>query len=129
MARFWTTPFEDFDRAFDQLFEELLITRWRSTARRSPREHAIVIDCGNHYEVQLSTEDLDPQQQVGIEVDENRLTVHGATAGGGKSEHSFTFADPVDRDSVTVRWSDNVLFVLLPKRKRRALAPRKRNET
>jgi len=87
------------------------------------------MDCGNHYEVQISTADLDPQQQVGIEVDENRVTVHGATASGGKSEHSFTFADPVERDSVTVRWSDNVLFILLPKRKKRALAPRKRNET
>lgn len=127
MARSWTSPFEDFDRVFDQLFEELLIDRWRVSTRRIPGEHAIVMDCGNHYEVQISTAGLDPQQ-LGMEVDENRLTVHGTTAGGSKSEHSFTFADPVDRDAVTVRWSDHVLFILLPKRKKR-LAARKSKET
>lgn len=128
MARFWTSPFEDFNRAFDQLFEELLIDRWRATTRRMPGEHAIVMDCGNRYEVQISTAGLDPQQ-LGIEVDENRLTVHGPTAGGSKSEHSFTFADAVDRDAVTVRWSDQVLFIFLPKRKKRSLAVRKSKET
>lgn len=128
MARFWTSPFEDFDRAFDQLFEELLIGRWRVSTRRIPGQHAIVMDCGNHYEVQISTAGLDPQQ-LGIEVDENRLTVHGPTAGGGESEQSFTFADAVDRDAVTVRWSDHVLLIFLPKRKKRSLAARKSKQT
>jgi len=128
VARFWTSPFEDFDRAFDQLFEELLIGRWRVSTRRIPGEHAIVMDCGNHYEVQLSTAGLDPQQ-LGIEVDENRLTVRGPTAGGSMSEHSFTFADAVDRDAVTVRWSEHVLFIFLPKRKKRPVAARKSKET
>ena len=128
MARSWTSPFEDFDRAFDQLFEELLIDRWRATTRRILGEHAIVMDCGNHYEVQISTAGLDPQQ-LGIEVDENRLTVYWPTAGSSKSERSFEFADAVDRDAVTVRWSDHVLFIVLPKRKKRSLAARKSKQT
>jgi len=128
VARSWTSPFEDFDRAFDQLFEELLIDRWRATTRRILGEHAIVMDCGNHYEVQISTAGLDPQQ-LGIEVDENRLTVYWPTAGSSKSERSFEFADAVDRDAVTVRWSDHVLFIVLPKRKKRSLAARKSKQT
>lgn len=128
MARFWTSPFEDFERAFDQLFKELLIDRWRAAGRRIPSEHAIVMDCGNRYEVQISTAGLDPRQ-LSIEVDENRLTVHGPTAGGGKSEQSFTFAAAVDRDAVTVRWSDHVLLIFLPKRKKRSSAVRKSKET
>jgi HSP20 family molecular chaperone IbpA len=127
VARSWTSPFEDFERVFDQLFEELLIDRWRVSTRRLPGEHAIVMDCGNHYEVQISTAGLDPQQ-LGMEVGEDRLTVRGTTASGGKSEHSFTFADAVDRDAVTVRWSDHVLFILLPKRKKR-LPARKSKDT
>ena len=128
MARLWTSPFEDFDRAFDQLFEELLIDRWRATTRRMPGDHAIVMDCGSRYEVQISTAGLDPQK-LEIEVDENRLTVHGPTGGGGKSEHSFTFADAVDRDAVTARWSNHVLLIVLPKRKKRSLAARKSKQT
>ena len=90
-----------------------------------------MIDCGSRYEIQISTAGLDPQQQVEIEVGETSLTVHGAAARGDKSEHSFTFADLVDRDAVTVRWSDHVLFILVPKRKKRSLAAtaRDRKET
>jgi HSP20 family molecular chaperone IbpA len=128
VTRFWTSPFEDFDRAFDQLFEELLIGRWRPAVHRLPGQHAIVMDCGNHYEVQLSTAGLDPQQ-LSIEVNENRLTVHGPTVGGGKSEQTFTFETPVDRESVTVRWSEHVLFVFLPKLKKRSVAARKTKPT
>lgn len=128
MARFWTSPFEEFDHVFDQLFDELLIGRWR-TATRSGGEHAIVTDYGNRYEVQISTAVLSPHQQVGLEVDDNHLTVSGATAVGGKAEHSFSFKDPIERNAVTARWFDSVLFISLPKRRKRSVAARKSTET
>ena len=87
-----------------------------------------MMDCGNRYEVQISTTGLDPHQ-LGIEVDEQRLTLRGPTTGGSKWEHSFTFPDAVDREAVTVRWSDHLLFIFLPKRKKRSVASRKSKET
>ena len=116
MARFWTSPFEDFERAFDQLFDELLIGPWRTVAQRIPSQHAIVMDRGDRYEVQISTAGLDPQQ-MGIEVTENSLTVRARTVGGGTSERSFNFPEPVEREFATVHWSDHVLRVVLPKKK------------
>jgi len=115
VARFWTSPFEDFERAFDQLFDELLIGPWRTVVRRVPSQHAIVMDRGDRYEVQISTVGLDPQQ-MGIEVTENSLTVRARTIGGGTSERSFNFPEPVERESATAHWSDHVLRVVLPKK-------------
>ncbi|HTY55364.1 MAG TPA: Hsp20/alpha crystallin family protein [Candidatus Binataceae bacterium] len=128
MARSFTSPFDDFNQVFDELFDELLIGRWRAAARVSA-DQAIVMDCGNRYEIQISTATLDRQQNVEIAVDENRVTVRGANLGGGKTEHSITLTEPVDREGVAARWFDHVLFILLPKRKKRSLAARKRTET
>lgn len=128
MARFWTSPFEEFERAFDQLFEELLIDRWRTAGRRLGRERAIVIDCGSRYEVQISTAGL-AHQQLGLDIDDHHLTVRAPNAGGGNWERSFTFKDAIDRDAVTTHWSDHVLFVVLLKRKKRSLTARKTKET
>jgi len=129
VARFWTSPFEDFERAFDQLFDELLIGPWRTAARRIPSEHAIVIDRGDRYEVQISTAGLDPQQ-IGIEVTENSLTVRAQTIGGGTSERVFNFPEPVERESVTVHWSDHVLRIVLPKKsEKRPVKSRKDTKT
>jgi HSP20 family molecular chaperone IbpA len=129
VVRFWTSPFEDFERAFDQLFDELLIGPWRTAARRIPSEHAIVMDRGDRYEVQISTAGMDPQQ-MGIEVTEHRLAVRAQTVGGGTSERSFNFPEPVERESVTVQWSDHVLRIVLPKKsEKRPVKSRKNAKT
>lgn len=129
MARFWTSPFEDFERAFDQLFDELLIGPWRTVARRVPSEHAIVFDRGDRYEVQISTAGLDPKHMA-IEVTENSLTVRAQTVGGGTSERSFSFSEPVERESVKAHWSDHVLRIVLPKKsEKRPVKSRKDTKT
>lgn len=129
MARFWTSPFEDFERAFDQLFEELLIDPWRTVAQRIPSEHAIVFDRGDRYEVQISTAGLDPKH-LAIEAADNSLTVRAQTVGGGTSERSFNFPEPVERESVKAHWSDHVLQIVLPKKsEKRPVKSRKNTKT
>ncbi len=129
MARFWTSPFEDFERAFDQLFDELLIGPWRAVAQRIPSEHAIVFDRGDRYEVQISTAGLDPKQMA-IEVSENSLTVRAQTVGGGSSERSFSFPEAVERESVKAHWSDHALQIVLPKKsEKRPVKSRKNTKT
>ena len=58
--------FGDFERAFDELFEDLLITRWREH-RRQALERALITDRGPHYEVKVPTAAADPNA-VAVEV-------------------------------------------------------------
>ncbi len=118
MARFWSTPCEEFGRAFDELFDELLIGRWRTVVHHAAHGQALVMDCGERYQVRMSTAGLDPREME-VDVGERRLTVRTRSAAGGVSERTFTFGEPVEREAVTARWSEGALVILLPKSKKR----------
>lgn len=101
----------EFERAFDELFEDMLIGRWRMPRRRSV-EH-LMRDRGLYYEVTLSTGDVDPGR-IDVEATEHQLRVRVPTAAGG-IEGSFDFPHPVDRARVKARWARGVLRIVLPK--------------
>ncbi len=67
---------------------------------------------------------------MAIEVTGNSLTVRAQTVGGGASERSFSFPEPVERESVKAHWSDHVLRIVLPKKsEKRPVKSRKDTKT
>ncbi|HVC45137.1 MAG TPA: Hsp20/alpha crystallin family protein [Candidatus Binataceae bacterium] len=112
-------PFADFTRAVDELFDDLLIARWREPRTRAGHG-ASVIDRGTDYAVQLAVVGHDPNA-VEIEVSERRLIVRipGPT---GFAERSFDFAHPIECDGVSARWRDGALLIVLPKKPGRRVA-------
>jgi len=63
MAKFLAPTLRDFDRVFDQLFDDLLIEPWRA-APDLPGEFGLapILDHGNRYEVRIEVGDADPSQ-------------------------------------------------------------------
>jgi HSP20 family molecular chaperone IbpA len=108
--------FGDFERAFDELFEDLLITRWREN-RRQAQDRALITDRGPHYEVKVPTAAADPNA-VAVEVSDWRLIVRfpGST---GEVENTFNFQHPVECDRVSAKWDAGVLLIVLPKKRGR----------
>jgi HSP20 family molecular chaperone IbpA len=108
--------FGDFARAVDELFDDLLITRWRES-RRPTLERPLVNDSGPHYEVRIATAGAEPNTME-VEVSDLRLVVRfpGTT---GSVEHTFNFAQPVDCETVSAKWTSGVLAIILPKKRGR----------
>jgi HSP20 family molecular chaperone IbpA len=115
VPRFFPITLADFDRAFDELFDEMLIGRWRISAQRGEPGAATVADRGDHYEVSLRTGDVDPRQ-IEVEVNERRLTVRANSEQGGSWERSFAFAEAVETGAVVSRWAEHKLITTLPKK-------------
>ncbi|HEX3408899.1 MAG TPA: Hsp20/alpha crystallin family protein [Candidatus Binataceae bacterium] len=108
--------FGDFARAVDELFDDLLIARWREH-RRPATERPMVHDAGPHYEVRVMTPGAEPKA-IEVEVSDLRLIVRfPGTA--GMVEHTFDFALPVEGAEVRAKWSAGVLAVVLPKKRGR----------
>lgn len=102
--------FGDFERAVDQLFEDLLLSRWRHDF-----EYAPVVDHGGYYEVRIAAADADPDRTE-VEVTERRL--HVRIEGVARSvDQSFELAHPVEASGVTARLTRGVLEILLPKKR------------
>lgn len=108
--------FGDFERAFDEVFEDLLITRWRETRRRT-LDRALVTDHGPHYEVTVPTAGADPNA-VAVEVSDWRLVVR-FPGPSGEVENTFDFEHPVECESVSAKWNSGVLRIVLPKKRGR----------
>jgi HSP20 family molecular chaperone IbpA len=108
--------FGDFARAVDELFEDLLITRWRESRRRT-LERPRVIDHGLHYEVKVATAGAEPKA-LEVEVSDLRLVVRFPGAAGAV-ENTFNFAQPVDSEAVSAKWNAGVLSIILPKKRGR----------
>ncbi len=121
MRRLGGINLDDFDRAFDQFFDELLIERWRGGKAREEFERAEVLDHGDRYEVRVGVPGRDPRQ-IDVQVTGQRLTVRAPGEISGLTESSFSFSQEVDAEAVTAQWSNDMLTVSLPKRKARRIA-------
>ena len=103
---------KNFERAFDELFEEALPARWR---RAADWQDPIVRDCGPHYEIVLAAAGVEPEG-LNVEVVGYEVMVRDRD---GQPIGRFAFAAPIDAEAVSARWSEGVLIVAVPKRQRR----------
>jgi HSP20 family molecular chaperone IbpA len=122
MARRGETIIDQFQRAFDDVFDDLL-NRWGCRAP-DQFEHADVIDNPDRYEIRLNAAGLDPHT-VEVHTHGQRVTVSAPSAGGERLETSFSFPEPIDAQAATARWSADVLTIVLPKHKHRRVVLKK----
>jgi HSP20 family molecular chaperone IbpA len=111
----------DFERAFDEFFDELLIDRWKARTWQTAFEPAQVIDRKDRYEVRVTAVGVDPAT-IEVEVTDQRLAIRVPERLGGTAASSFTFSDSIDGEASTAKWSDGTLVITLPKRKSRRIA-------
>jgi HSP20 family molecular chaperone IbpA len=112
-----TDAFNDFERAFDELFHDLLIARWRDPADRS--SGAEVADRGDHYEVRMTGLRAEAGH-LEIEATERRLIVRiGGSA--ARRERTVAFRHLIEAEAVSARFEDSILKVTLPKRRARQI--------
>jgi HSP20 family molecular chaperone IbpA len=114
----------DFDKAFDEFFDELLIDRWRCGAPTNDFEHADIIDHDDSYQVKLAAAGIDPAH-LQVEVLGQRLAVRVPVKLGGMLERNFSFVESIDGEATTARWSEGTLTIILPKKKGRRIALKK----
>jgi HSP20 family molecular chaperone IbpA len=104
----------DFASVCDEMFDDLLISRWRQG------ERAVAVDLGDTYQVKIATASADPQAME-LEVSDYTLDLR-IPAVTGASKHTCRFAHPIDSERVTASWREGVLQILLPKRRPRRIA-------
>ncbi len=112
-TRFFATTLDEFQRAFDELFDDLLIQRWRVSGAIGESEHAIVHDHADRYEVLIAIGDANPGD-IDIEVSDRRLTVRVPGEPTGVAQ-AFSFSDPVQSDAVSAKAAQGTLAIVLPK--------------
>ena len=112
---------EDFERAFDEFFDELLIDRWKCGTESGPIERAQVIENPEHYEVRVATFGVDPAK-IQVEVSGQRLALQMPEKLGGMLQRSFSFSDAIDGEASSAKWSDGTLIITLPKKKGRRIS-------
>jgi len=116
VPKFLDSTVGNFQREFDELFDELLIGRWRAPASES--EPAMVLERKNAYEVRVCTGAFKPSE-LELIVTEDRLTVRARHGAAGLWERLLTFAGPVATDKVTAKWTNKILTVTCPKKPKR----------
>jgi HSP20 family molecular chaperone IbpA len=107
---------EDFERALDEFFDEMLISRWRRSSERDEFEKAEILDHPDRYEVRVAVPNVDPTR-IEIEVAGQRLSVSAPAGPEGMFESAYSFALPIQAEAVEARWTDNTLVVMVPKQK------------
>jgi HSP20 family molecular chaperone IbpA len=107
---------EDFERALDEFFDEMLISRWRRPAERDEFEKAEVLDHLDRYEVRIAVPNVDPER-IEIDVAGQRLSVRAPTGADGTFETAYSFAAPIEAEAVQARWANHTLVVIVPKQK------------
>ncbi len=110
----------DFERAFDEFFDELLIDRWKCGTPAVDFERAQVIDHPDRYEVRVAAVGVDPAK-IQAEVSGQRLALRMPDQLGGTSESSFAFSDSIDGEASTAKWSEGTLVITVPKKKGRRI--------
>ena len=111
----------DFEQAFEEFFDELLIDRWKCGTPAVEFERAQVFDRGDRYEVRVAAVAVDPAT-IEVEVTGQRLNVRVPEKIGGIAASSIAFSDAIDGEASTAKWSDGTLVVTIPKRKSRRIS-------
>jgi HSP20 family molecular chaperone IbpA len=111
----------DFERAFDEFFDEMLIDRWKSGTPGLEFDRTQVVDRGDRYEVRIAAVGVDPAK-IQAEVSGQRLAVLVPDKLGGTLESSFAFSDSIDGEASTAKWSEGTLVITLPKMKARRIS-------
>lgn len=106
----------DFERALDEFFDEMLISRWRRAAERDEFENAQILDHPDHYEVRIAVPHIDPER-IEVDVAGQRLSVRAPVGPEGTFESAYSFAVPIEAEAVKARWTDHTLIVIVPKQK------------
>ncbi len=111
--------FGDFARTCDELFDEMLLGRWRPAWERG-RERAVIVDRGGEYEVTIAAADADPRR-IEVEAGDRRLLVRIPGVAGAR-ESAFDFSHPIDNARVRAQWRAGALRITLPKRRGRRIS-------
>ena len=112
--------FDDFQRTVDSLFDDLLISRWRTPGRPGTDPRTRVADLGDHYEVRMVQTAAD-SRELDIEAAERRLVVRSEGL-AGKIERIVDFRHPVDAEAATAELNGEELKITLPKKRARRIA-------
>ena len=116
-----STTFADFDRAFDQLFEDLLLSRWRGNVRGTALDHA-VLESETEYRVRIDAAGNEPDRME-VEASDRRLVVR--IAGPARMRiKTLDFSHAIDPDGVTARLAGGALEIVLPKKRGRIIEVR-----
>ncbi|MGA7871401.1 MAG: Hsp20/alpha crystallin family protein [Candidatus Binatus sp.] len=111
----------DFERVFDEFFDEMLIAPWKCGMPTADFERAQVIEHPDRYEVRIAAVGVDPAK-IQAEVSGQRLAVRVTDKLGGALESSFAFSDSIDGEASTAKLSEGTLVIILPKQKSRRIA-------
>src|SRR5260370_5132361 len=88
----------DFERAFDEFFDELLIDRWKCGTPVVEFERAQLIDHPDRYEVRVAAVGVDPAK-IQAEVSGPRLAVSGPDKIRRMRHSSRFFSAPVHAEA------------------------------
>jgi HSP20 family molecular chaperone IbpA len=113
---------EEFDRVFNDVFEDLLIKRWRRPGRARNLGKALVVEDEESYRVKMAMPDADPHK-LEVEVSEWRLVVRSRIAPKAEA-NTLDFAHRIDTELVTARFGAGILEVLAPKARGRRIEVR-----
>jgi HSP20 family molecular chaperone IbpA len=108
----------DFKNLCDEMFDELLVARWRGRPG-SGSDRLVAVDQGESYQVTLPTADADPQT-LELEVSDHSLRL-SIPSWSGSAQNTCHFPHPIDSERVTANWRDGVLQVTLPKKRGRRI--------
>lgn len=118
------TMLDEFERVFDEFFDDLLINRWRRGTEGALGEQARVLDLPDRYEVRLSSAGIEAEK-VEIELDGQRLKVRIPLEPGHQISSSIAFTETIDGQKATANWSNGMLIITLPKQKGRRILLKK----
>jgi HSP20 family molecular chaperone IbpA len=119
MAKHGDRILSDFQRAFDDLFDDLL-DRWGCSGPEE-FERAQLIDYPDRYEIRLREAGLDPKT-LEVHTQERRVTVSAPSPDGQRIETSFNLPAAIDSERATAHWSGELLTIVLPKHKVKRIA-------
>lgn len=115
MAKPWLLEPDSFRRMFDDMFDELLVNRWRRQTHIASVAEGRLLEYDDRYEAQIATGDADPRG-LEVVVGTNRLMIALKTGFRTRLERVFSFSEQIDTAGVRARWWEGVLTVVLPKR-------------
>jgi HSP20 family molecular chaperone IbpA len=110
---------DEFDRAFNEVFEDLLIKRWRRPGHVRDYGKALIVEDDENYRIKIAMPNIDPRQ-IEVEAGAWRLVVRAPMA-HGRGENTLDFSHRIDTERVTARFEADTLEVLAPKARGRKI--------